>query len=138
MSLDSAFLNLVRGNRLSTYLGLTMEGEAVHRFSSDYSYVEIPLGEVIDYASEKILRKNASIKAGTTLRLLPACRIENRTYKCLASFNPSIQKFAPGSSSVILIEPGEGQQPAINVHIQRDCNLADVVSGWLVRLYLLA
>lgn len=136
--MDSAFLNLVRGNRLSQYMGLTMEGETPHRFSSDYTFVEIPLGEVMDITSEKVLRKNASLKAGATVRLIPACRIENRVYKCLVSVNPAVQKFCPGAPTLFLIEPGDGIQPGVTVTVGRDCSLADLTAGWLVRLYLIA
>lgn len=136
--MDSAFLNLVRGNRLATYMGLTMDGEIAYRFSQDYTYVEVPVGEILDLSTEKPLRKNAKIVAGTVLRMVPAGKIDNRTYKCMASFNPDIQKLCPGSPSLLLIEPGERQQPSITVTAASDCTAADLTGSWFVRLYLMA
>lgn len=138
MSLDSAFLNLVRGNRISTYLGLTMEGEIAYRFAADYSYVEIPLSEVFDLDSEKVLRKNAVLKKGQTVRLIPACQIQTRNYKCLVSVNPVLQDFSYGTPGMFLIDAGDTTQPSVTVTARKDCSVADLTSGWLVRLYLLA
>lgn len=140
MSMDSVFLNLVRGNRLSTFLGLAMDGETSYRFGKDYSYVEIPLGEIMDLDTEKLLRKNGSIKKNTTVTLMAACTIDPRAYKVIVTTNPKLQLLATGAPPMSLVESEGGGllRPGCTVVTRRDCNVADLAGDWLVRLYLLA
>lgn len=131
--MDGVFLLVNRGNRLSAMLGLQMDEGVPYRFSNDYSYVEIPVGEAFSTSSEEIVTKAA---ANQKLRIRPACKLNVRgQYRVLVKVNPVLAPFA-NYQGIQLIDPNTGEQPVIHASFHKSFDFADL--EWCVRLYILA
>lgn len=132
--MESSFLNLVRGNRLTSYMGLEMVPEYTYKFAPDYSYLEVPvLGFFLD-ADEKLVDKASR---NQYVRVLPACTIDVKgSYKVQIEPNPELAKygiFQPG----YYVQPGSGnQRPGFYMQMRKDMDLTDV--KYAVRIYMRA
>lgn len=131
--MDTSFLNVGRGSRLSIYMGLVMAEGHAFKYGPDYTYVEIPL---MGYCQEdgdlkdKVLR-NQYVKA------VPACSLHVKgNYKVQVEPNPVLAAYGmiqPG----YYVHPGQTVTvPSFYFHARRDTALADV--SYAVRLYLRA
>lgn len=132
MSLETSFLNLGRGNRLGTHLGLQMlEGQAF-KYAPDYTYLEIPiLGFMKDGGVESKVLRNQYVK------VVPACLLDPRgLYKIQVEPNPALAEYGtiqPG----YYIQPGTGgQMPGFYFQARKDTDVQDV--KYAIRLYLRA
>lgn len=132
---DTVFLNLVRGNRLSNYLGLVSLDETSakkpYKFSKDYGCIEFPLYKAISGETGKNVRK---VKAGTRVTLLPACEISPDIYRVLIEPHGILHKAATLSHKRIW-EPGDKGQPEIFADFHDDFDLSDV--PYLLKLYMI-
>lgn len=132
--MDSSFLNLVRGNRLSGFMGLEMMPDKNFKYAPDYSYLEIPiLGFFLD-SEEKLVEK---AMRNQYVRVLPACTVNVKgSYKVQVEPNPELAKyglFQPG----YYIHPGErSQRPGFYMQMRRDLDVEDV--PFAIRLYMRA
>ncbi len=130
--MDSIFLNLVRGNRLNTQMGLQLDGGVPPRYAKNYNYVEVPVREAVGSdgtPTSKILRNQH-------VRLVPACEVTVKGYSSvLVKTNPSLQAVA-NCPTLLLLDVAEGEQPSFYATFRKDYDLADLT--WLVRLYLLS
>lgn len=132
MPMESSFLNLNRGNRLSSYMGLEMApGVASLPFTPGFTHIDIPplhLEKDDGTVLEQGLRNQH-------LRIVPACTVDLRgDYKLLVEPNPALA--AVGSvQGMYYIQSGSGRQaPGIWITLRKDFNPADL--PWVVRLYL--
>lgn len=127
--MEAVFLNLIRGNRLNSYMGLSDNKE--YKFGKDYSYIEIPLKAAISHESgnriKKVKDKPVSLIAAETIKVAPH-------YKVMAEINPEILKSAHVSMAHIY-DTGFSGEPVINAVFYTDVELDDYT--YLVRLYLL-
>lgn len=131
--MESAFLNLVRGTRLTGYMGLVMLPDNAYRIvNKEQQCVEVPLGKMISLSDGS---RVDSAKRGQVLSLLPACSIRPNTYKVLAVANPALQEYA-SANNMLLIEPGSDDKLAIVATFRKDMDSSDL--PWLFRLYLMA
>lgn len=130
--MDSSYLNLVRGNRLSNHMGLEMAPAHAYKYAPDYSYVEIPAltfekdGEPI----EKVLQNQF-------VSVVPACTLHVRgSYRIQVEPNPAFGQFGiytPGYN----VQPtlmGNEVTPQFQVLARKGFSLTDVT--WAVRLYM--
>lgn len=128
--MDSMFVNLVRGNRLSLYLGLEMLGEHAYRFSKDYSYIEVPLlhAENSEGVVDKALRNQH-------LKVIPACKfkVQGSRLKVLVKTNPLLQEVATAPTMYMIEE--ESGSPIFYMTMRKDFDLSKL--DWVVRVYLL-
>lgn len=125
------FLNLVRGNRLSSIIGLRMREGVPYRFSKDYTYVEIPLGELFNPGTEEVVSKASR---NQRIRIIPACDILLRGtgYKVIVKVNPKIHEYA--SCTEIRFLEDDTDQPVFYATFHKDMDAAEL--DWAVRLYL--
>lgn len=127
--MDSMFLNLVRGNRLTAYMGLEMSEGHVYKFSKDYTYIEIPLLEARN-GGEKV--KDKALR-NQHIELVPACRVKlHGSYKLLVKTNPDLQ--AIGNAPTVFMVEEEIGHPSFYITLRKDLDLSKL--EWAVRLYL--
>jgi hypothetical protein len=132
MSLESVFLNLVRGSRLSMYMGLKMDEGAAYRFAKDYTYIEIPLAQLYNPSTEEVVTKATR---NQRIQIIPACKVEIKgNYKILIKTNPVLQEVA-SCPSMILLDSGEAAPASFYATFHKDMSEKDL--EWAVRLYLL-
>lgn len=132
--MDSMFLNLTRGSRLSAYMGLEMNPGAVHTFGPNYQYVEIPLSHFLKDDGTAL----DEAKANQHLEVVAACSIHVRgNFAVMVHYNPALQSVATLGSSHI-IWPGEGGRlvPSYFATFRKGIKASEVT--WAVRLSLLA
>lgn len=133
--MDGAFLNLVRGNRLASWMGLTLpDGVTAPKYGSQYHYVEIPVGQVLKdgepVADGKIVRNQH-------VEILAACTIKVRgNNPVMVVYNHDLQRVANLGSFHMVHPGGEALVPSFWATFRKDCEVMDI--PWAVRLYLLA
>lgn len=129
--MDSAFLNLIRGNRVTAYMGL--KTEAAPKYGVGYQYIEIPVlcfrkddGTELDKASPN-----------QHLEVVPNCTIKVRgSQPVMVHYNPALQAVGNMSGSHIVWPGGEEHVPSFYVSFRKGINVSDL--EWAVRLSLLA
>ena len=132
--MDSMFLNLTRGSRLSAFMGLEMAPGFGSKFGPNYQYVEIPL----DYFLKDDNTSLNEAKANQHLEVVAACSIHVRgNFPVMVHYNPALQAVASLGSSHI-IWPGEMGRvaPSYFATFRKGIKAEDIT--WAVRLSLLA
>jgi hypothetical protein len=133
--MDGAFLNLVRGNRLSALMGLKLpEGVTAPKYGPQYHYVEIPVGQVLkdgEPVSEGKIVRNQHVE------IVAACTIKVRgQHPVMVVYNHDLQRVANlGSFHVVHPSGDEAMAPSFWATFRKDCEVVDI--PWAVRLYLL-
>lgn len=131
--LDSVFLNLTRGNRLSQYMGLRLREGTLPKYGQpNYSYVEIPIAEV-----QKEGEVVESALRNQHLLIVPDCILNVRgDYHVLVEPNPALAEFGQVQAPYY-IHSGEGEQaPGFYITLRKDLDLSSI--KYAVRLYLQA
>lgn len=131
MPIESNFLNLNRGNRLSAYMGLELEPGVELQFAPGYIYAEIPILAFLNGESTEV----DSPLRNQHLRVVPAGTVDPRgDYKILVEPNPALSEFGSVQGSYY-IQPNTGRQsPGFYITLRKDLVLADIKYG--VRLYM--
>ena len=131
--METVFVNLVRGNRLSALIGLKLPEGLVPKYGPQYQYVEIPV---------KCFRKDDGseldeAKANQHLEVIPNCTIQVRgSQPVMIHYNPALQAVGTHSGSHI-VWPGSGEHsPGFYVSFRKAVSAADL--GWAIRISLLA
>lgn len=133
--MDGAFLNLVRGNRLKSWMGLELpEGVTAPKYGPQYHYVEVPVGQVLkdgEPVAEGKIARNQHVE------IVPACTIKVRGQSpVLVVYNDELQRVASLGSMTIVHPGGEAVAPSFWATFRKDFNVEDI--KWAVRLYLLS
>lgn len=130
---SNTFLNLVRGNRLPSIMGLRMNDGVPYRFAKDYTYVEIPLAHMYNPSTEEVQSKASR---NQRIRIIPGCqvRVSGSGYKVLVKVNPKLHEYASVSYSAVL-DSGDEEQPVVYASFHRDMDEKEL--DWAVRLYLI-
>lgn len=127
------FVKLASDNMRKNYMGLQVDPNLVLKFSPDYNYVEIPLGEVLnpgddDKPVEKAMRNQH-------LRIRAAAYVAPKSqYRVLVSINPALQAVAT-LPSLLLVESTDAGPVEFFATFRKDMDLSSL--SWLVRLYLI-
>ena len=132
--MDSMFLNLTRGSRLSAYMGLEMAPGFESKFGPNYQYVEIPLSHFLKDDNTSL----DEAKANQHLEVVAACSIHVRgNFPVMVHYNPALQSVATLGSNHI-IWPGEMGRitPSYFATFRKGIKASEVT--WAVRLSLLA
>lgn len=134
--MDSAFINIARGNRITSYLGLEMTAGKAFRYcqnvSAPYTYIEIPLEGLINADGEQVEKALQNQK----LLVKPACRLDLKgPYRVMVKTNPRLSEFAD-CPSVLLLDPGEKEQPYFYASFRK--GMAAIELDWAVRLYMMS
>lgn len=130
---ESSFLNLVRGNRLNMYMGLTMDEGVAYRFPQDYTYVEIPLRGLYNPGDKEMTNKGLR---NQLLQVVPACQLNIKGgYRVLVKTNPALQEYG-SAPQMFLLDNNEGEQPVFHVALRKDMDPSSL--NWAVRLYMIA
>lgn len=130
--MESSFLNLARGNRLSSYMGLQMAEGKSYRYAPDYTYIEIPVSILYNPTDEKEVEKGLR---NQHLFVTPACFVNIRGgYKVLVEPNPKLAAYG-ATQGMYYISSGAGEQvPGFYITLRKDLDISDV--NYAVRLYL--
>lgn len=129
---DSVFMNIIRGNRLSSIVGLEMHPDVPHKFAQDYAYVEIPFSSFYNPTTEEVQTKGTR---NQHLRVLPACKINLRgNYRLIVKTNPILQEYGQ-APAMFIIDPNDNQQPSFYVTLRKDMDGKEL--DWAVRMYLI-
>lgn len=132
--MDSMFLNLTRGSRLTAFMGLEVTSGYVYTFGPNYQYVEIPF---LHFNKDDNSTTDEA-KPNQHLEVVAACSIHVRgSYPVLVQYNPDLQEVATLGSSHI-IWPGEAGRitPSYYATFRKGIKADDI--SWAVRLSLLA
>lgn len=132
MPLDSCFVNLVRGNRLQSYMGLQEPEGKQAKYGAGYVYVEIPVRELRNATTGELLEKGLR---NQQVLVLPDCTVHARSdYHILVEPNRRLAEFG-SVQAMYYIHPGEGEQvPSFCIALRKDMDLAEL--DFAVRLYL--
>lgn len=132
--MDTSYLNLARGNRLSSYLGLEMVSGYTMRYAQDYTYVEIPILGFYHPGEDKVLEK---VLRNQYVRVLPACTVQVRGhYKVEIEPCQEVYEFGMAQGRYY-IEPGTDQQvPGFYLQVRKDVNMTDLPHA--IRIYMRA
>lgn len=129
--MDSAFLNLVRGNRVTSYLGLQMVDGKEYKYGPIYQYVEVPVlgfgsdtGELVD-----------EVKRNQHVFVQPACSINVRGGQTVeVEPNPSLAAFGQVQAGY-KVHPASGEMvPGFWFTARKDTKLSDLT--YAIRLYM--
>lgn len=132
MALETIWMKLVTGNRLTSIMGLKMDEGVPYRFSKDYTYVEIPLAQLYNPSSEEVVDKALR---NQKIRIIPACKLDLKgsTYKIFVKTNPKLQEYA-NCPALLMLDTQEGEQASFYATFQKDMDRKEL--DWAVRLYL--
>jgi hypothetical protein len=132
--MDGVFLNLIRGNRLKSWMGLELpEGVTAPKYGPQYHYVEIPVGQVLKdgepVAEGKVVRSQH-------VQILADCTIKVRGQSpVLVVYNDELQQVANLGSMCIIAPGGDPVTPSFWATFRKDYSVEDI--KWAVRLYLM-
>lgn len=132
--MDSIFLSLASGSRLKNYMGLEISHGYEFKYSPQYIYVEIPVKEIYNPATEEVLQKGLR---NQHVRIIPACTVNVRgRYTVEVEPNPRLAEYGTVSGGIYRIHPGEHENytPGFYVTLRKDMEISDI--DWAVRLYL--
>jgi hypothetical protein len=134
MALESTFLQVNRGSRLSAYMGLQMVAGTPYKFDQNYLYVEIPVLELWNPAEEKPVSKALR---NQYIRVIPSCTLNVRGgYIVQVEPNPALWEYGP-TQGMYYVPTGSGEVvPSFHMQLRKDMNVEDV--DFAVRLYLRA
>lgn len=128
---DSAFLNLVRGNRLTALMGLDVK---TPKYGPEYHYVELPIKEIRSSDGTPITDK---VMRNQHVEIVPDGTIQVRGKSTvLVEYNSSLQQVANGGSMHLVHPGGERHAPSYWVTFRKDCDVSTISHA--VRLYLIA
>lgn len=132
--LETSFLNITRGNRLTAYMGYQAEGPHGFRYGQDYTYVEVPTLGFWHPTEEKLTDK---VLRNQYVRIFPACRIDVKgAYKVQVEANPQLGEFGLYQPTYY-VHPGTGVQiPGIWFQARKDMSVSDL--EFAIRMYLRA
>ncbi len=130
MPIESSFMNLNRGNRLSAYMGLDLAPGVELQFTAGYTFADVPVLSITkDGEPVTTALRNQHVY------IVPACYIDPKgDYKVLVEPNPALSAFG-SVQSMYYIQPGTGRQlPGFYITLRRDLDLTDI--KYAVRLYM--
>lgn len=132
-SIATTFVNLVRGNRLSAYVGLQMTEEIPFKYGADYTYVEIPIQHLFLLSEEKVVTE---AKKQQRIAIVPACSVEPRGTGTHLYIEPNRELALYGDiSPSYYLHTGDGRVvPTIYMSLRKDVSLADV--KYAIRIYM--
>lgn len=132
--LETVFLNLIRGNRITNYLGLELKGNSSLTYSKDYGTSYLQLGRALNLETAKHVKK---LKKDMRVALFPLATINPRKYRAYIEVNPAL--YAIGNVNferVIEADKGVSELP-IYLEVKEDFDgLEDL--EYLVRISLIA
>jgi len=128
---DSAFLNLVRGNRLTALMGLDVK---TPKYGPEYQFVELPVKEIRTADGTPITDK---VLRNQHVEIVPDGTIQVRGKSTvMVTYNNTLQQVAD-LGSLHFVPPGsERHAPTYWVTFRKDCDIASI--NYAVRLYLIA
>lgn len=126
--MDSVFLNLNRGNRITSYMGLELpQGQPPRFLQPNYFAVEVGV-DSSEFDTEKLLRNQHVF--------IPAlCRVTVRAdHHLLVEPNSALSEYGQVQGNYY-IHPGDGERvPGFWITLRKDLLLSDI--QYAVRLYL--
>lgn len=134
--MDTSYLSLVSGSRISNYLGLKMTEGSEFSYpgiqNRQYAYIEIPVGSIIVSSTGEITDK--ALRNQHVL-VQPACTVDVKgNYRFEVHPNPAIWAYGT-AQGMYYLEPSSGQQvPGFYVTLRKDIDLSTL--DYAVRIYM--
>jgi len=138
--LETVFASLVRGNRLSAYMGLryVMPDPVTGRqpapvYGPSYSYVQLAASHLLTADGEPVTEG----KRNQYVRLVPEAmvRLRGGTYQLLISANPQLHEYGSLSDLRLVDKMSEEEYPVVHLQLRRDLDVSKL--AYAVRLYLI-
>lgn len=135
--MDSAFLNLLRGNRLKLYAGINMDLYPEVIYSKDYTYVEFKAARILTTTAEGKTKEVKKAKAGDDVGVVINCGVvKPHKYKVLVEPTPELINCFTYMGYQRLIEEGDVGEIVLSGKLQQDMDISTL--GGACRVYLLA
>lgn len=134
--METSYLRMVDGTRLSNYLGLKMqEGYEVGRptqAARSYAYIEIPVMTLRGNGED-----SSEAKRNAYVEVVPACTV-NVKGRCRFEVHPNPKLYEYGmAQGMYYLEPEDGELiPSIRIWLRRDLSLSDL--DYAIRIYMRA
>lgn len=132
--MESSFMNLIRGSRLSSHMGLTMSEGIPYKFSRDYLYVEIPIVGFLEspLSQEEPMKE---MKRNQHMWIVPACTVDTKG-QFITEVEPNHLLAEYGQVQAgYKIHPGSGKMtPGFWFTSRKDLDISKV--DWAVRIYM--
>lgn len=130
-------MNLARGNRITSHMGLKMVNDHAYRFpkliENGYGYVEIPVLELWNPSEEAVVEKGVR---NQYLKVIPACTL-NVKGPCVIEVvpNPAIAAYGMIQGGYY-VESGSGETvPSFYVSLRKDMDPKDVDYAIRLRMW---
>lgn len=132
--MESAFLKLAAGSRLTNYMGLKMTEGHEFKYGHQYMYVEIPIKEIYNPSEEKVVTK---AMRNQHVRIIPACTVHVRgRHTVEIEPNSRLSEYGTISGGIYRVHSdGPEMVPGFYITLRRDLDISDI--EWAVRLYLI-
>lgn len=134
--MDTSYLSLAGGSRLSNYLGITMDAGHVFSYPGiqerQYGYIEIPVLELRNTATGEVVDKALR---NQHIMVVPACSVDVRgNYRFEVHPYPELWSHAT-VQGMYYLEPREGRKvPAFYMTMRKDMDKADI--AYAIRIYM--
>lgn len=134
--LNTALLNLARGNRMSTHLGLQMDEGRSLKYANDYLYVQLPLRGHALAGSDEVVTAG-KVMRNQHVRIESAATINVRgNHRYVVKTHPKLQEVATCPTLFIIDNQGEGEQVHFHATFRKDFDLQEL--PWITRVYMIA
>lgn len=139
--METSYLKLVSGSRLSNYLGLEMAEGYEFRYPTaqerNYSYIEVPVKELINSTTMESIGEGQKGLRNQHIYVVPACTVDVKgNYRFEVHPNPAFWNYG-ATQGMFYLEPRDGRQvPGFHVALRKDLDLSTLVSDWAIRIYM--
>lgn len=134
--MDSAFLNLIRGNRLKLYAGINTDLYPEIVYAKDYTYAEFKAARILKDTKDGV-QTTTKAKAGDEIDLIVNCGIVKPVkYKLSVEVTPELINCFKYLNYQRLMEEGDSGEIVISGKLRDGIDL-DTLGG-VARIYLLA
>lgn len=130
--MDSCYLKLISGSRLTNYMGLSMSEGHEFRNGINYLYLEIPFLKASGSENETEIKRNQHVN------VVAACKLNVKGYNIVhIEPNPALAEFGQVQASYN-VHPNSGEMmPNFWFTARKDVNLSTDIN-YAVRLYMWA
>lgn len=129
--MDVSFISLVRGNRLTQYLGLAMLEGYEYKYGKDYTYIEVPVSKMLLKGEEV-----SEAKKLQRVQLVAACTVtpKGSGTHLLVEPNRELSELGIVQAPYYLHNGDATQVPSVYISLIKDIELSSI--PFCVRIYL--
>ena len=140
--METSYLKLVSGSRISNYLGLQMVEGYNYSYpktaESDYAYIDIPIQKIFLTSSREEINHGYKLKKNVWITIEPACSVNPRGRGHRFEVHPNTQFRDIGiTDGSFYLEPGSGASiPRFQLIVKADLDLDLTKFEYSVRIYM--